>query len=72
MEAELKATLETFKINKFSFREIFLPKIDEENIGKLLAFSIVETVSSCIYLGVNPFNQPAVEQGKKLTKTFLR
>ena len=72
MEAEQKATLETFKINKFSFREIFLPKIDEENFGKLLAFSIVETVSSCIYLGVNPFNQPAVEQGKKLTKTFLR
>ena len=72
MEAEQKATLETFKINKFSFREIFLPKIDEENIGKLLAFSIVETVSSCIYLGVNPFNQPAVEQGKKLTKTFLK
>ena len=72
MEAEQKATIETFKINKFSFREIFIPKIDEENIGKLLAFSMVETISSCIYLGVNPFNQPAVEQSKKLTKTFLR
>lgn len=72
MNAEQKATLETFKLNKFSFREIFIPKIEEENIGKLLAVSIIETVASCIYLDVNPFDQPAVEQGKILTKKFLR
>ncbi len=72
MEAEQRATLETFNINKFGFREIFLPKIDEENVGKLLAFSIIETISSCIYLDVNPFDQPAVEEGKILTKQFLR
>ena len=72
MEAEQRATIETFNINKFSFREIFLSKIDEENVGNLLAYSIIETISSCIYLGVDPFNQPAVEQGKKLTKDYLR
>ena len=44
MNAEQRATLETFKLNKFSFREIFIPKIDEENLGKLLSFSIIETL----------------------------
>ena len=36
-----------------------------------MAASIVETVASCIYFGVDPFNQPAVEAGKKLTKQYL-
>ena len=71
MQAEQRATIETFKINNFSFREIYLPKIDELNIGKLLALSIIETISTCIYLDVNPFDQPSVEQGKILTKKFL-
>ncbi len=71
MEAEKRATIETFKLNKFSFREILIPKIDEKNIGKLLALSMIETIASCIYLDVNPFDQPAVEQGKILTKKYL-
>ena len=49
-------------MNNFSFREIYIPKIDEINIGKLLSMSIIETIASCIYLDVNPFDQPAVEQ----------
>ena len=72
MQADQLATIETFKLNNFSFREIYLPKIDEKNLGKLISFSIIETIASCIYLDVDPFDQPAVEQGKKLTKTYLR
>ena len=72
MQAEQRATIETFRVNNFSFREIFLPKIDEENIGKLLAMSFIETIAACIYIDANPFDQPAVEQGKILTKEFLR
>lgn len=71
MQAEQIATMETFRLNNFSFREIFLPTIDEYNIGKLLCLSIIETIASCIYFDVNPFDQPAVEQGKILTKKFL-
>ncbi len=71
MEAEQRATIETFKINKLSYREIFMPRIDEKNIGKLLTLSIIETIASCIYFDVDPFNQPAVEQGKILTKKYL-
>ena len=71
MEAEQRATIETFKLNNFSFREIYIPKIDEQNLGKLLSFSIIETIASCMYLDVDPFDQPAVEQGKVLTKKYL-
>ena len=71
MEAEQRATIETFKLNNISFREIFIPKIDEMNIGKLLTLSIIETIASCIYLDLNPFDQPAVEQGKILTRKYL-
>ena len=72
MDAEQRATLETFKLNNNSYREILIPKIDEENLGKLITLSMIETIASCIYLGVNPFDQPAVEQGKILTKEYLR
>ena len=72
MQAEQHATLETFKQKNFNFREIYMPNIDEKNLGKLLSFSIMETIASCMYLNVDPFDQPAVEKGKKLTKTYLR
>ena len=72
MQAEQRATIETFKLNNFNFREIYMPLIDEKNLGKLLSFSIMETVASCMYLEVDAFDQPAVEQGKILTKTYLR
>ena len=71
MQAEQMATLETFNINNFKFREINLNLINEKNIGSLMTGCIIETISSCVYFEVDPFNQPAVEQGKKLTKKYL-
>ena len=71
MHAEQDATIDTFKLNGFKFREIFIGSIDEENIGMLMANSIIETIAACIYFDVDPFDQPAVEQGKVLTKKYL-
>jgi len=71
MHAEQQATIDTFKINNFKFREIFIPKINEFYIGSLMAISIIETVFSCIYFEVDPFDQPAVEYGKKLAIKYL-
>ena len=71
MHAEQDATIDTFKLNGFKFREIFIETIDEENIGTLMANSIIETIAACIYFDVDPFDQPAVEQGKVLTKKYL-
>ena len=71
MQAEQKATIDSFNLNKFSYREIHLKKINEYSIGRLMAFSMMETIAACIYFEVDPFDQPAVEQGKKLTKQYL-
>ena len=71
MNAEQKATLDVLSINNFSYREIFLPEINEEMLGSVMALSIYETIASCLYFDVNPFNQPAVEQVKKITKEYL-
>ena len=72
MQAEQQATLDTFGKNNIKFREIHIPIIDTYSIGSLMALSIIETVTACVYFEVNPFNQPAVEQGKILTKQYLR
>jgi glucose-6-phosphate isomerase len=71
MHAEQDATIDTFKLNNFKFREILLSEINEEAMGGLMANSIMETIAACIYFEVDPFDQPAVEQGKSLTKKYL-
>ena len=65
------ATIDTFKLNNFKFREILLNEINEESMGALMAGSIIETIAACTYFEVDPFDQPAVEQGKDLTKKYL-
>tara|TARA_B100000029_G_scaffold211800_1_gene209756 strand:+ start:1715 stop:2926 length:1212 start_codon:yes stop_codon:yes gene_type:complete len=71
MNAEQDATIHAFKLNNFKFREIVLSEINEESMGNLMADSIIETIAACIYFEVDPFDQPAVEQGKILTKKYL-
>ena len=71
MHAEQDATIDTFKLNNFKFREIILNEINEEAMGALMAVSIIETIAACVYFEVDPFDQPAVEQGKILTKKYL-
>jgi len=71
MQAEQKATIETFNQNGFVFREINLPIINEYSLGQLMTLSMLETVAACLLLKVNPFDQPAVEQSKILTKKYL-
>ena len=71
MQAEQRATINTFKNNNFPFREIHLDTINEFTVGQLMTFSIMETVATCLYYEVDPFSQPAVEQGKILTKKYL-
>ena len=71
MQAEQVATLKTFRMKKIFFREINLKKFDEYSMGQLFAFFIIETIATCYLSNVNPFNQPAVEIGKKLVKKFI-
>ena len=45
--------------------EISLSKLDEENLGELIYFFEKSCAMSGSILGVNPFNQPGVEEYKK-------
>ena len=71
MHAEQKSTLNTLINNKLPTRSIFLKEVNEFAIGQLMAYFIGETVAICNIMGVDPFSQPAVEEGKKLTKKYL-
>ena len=71
MYAEQQATLSSLIKRKLPVREIFCKQFDEYTIGQLMSFFMIETIASCLLIDVDPFNQPAVEYGKQLTKDFL-
>ena len=69
--AQKKALIKTFLKSKIPFREFKIQTINEEVLGKLFSFFIIETVILGKLLKINPFDQPAVEQVKKYTKKLL-
>jgi glucose-6-phosphate isomerase len=46
---------------------LHLPSIDDETVGELLMFFQLATGFAGVWYGVNPFDQPGVELGKRLT-----
>jgi glucose-6-phosphate isomerase len=52
-------------------RTIDLDTLDERSLGALMMHFMLETILSAHLLGVDPFDQPAVESGKVLTRRYL-
>lgn len=50
---------------------IILPKLDEEAIGELIMFFEMQTAYAGYLYNINPYDQPAVEQGKRFTFGLL-
>ncbi len=71
-KAEQRATFDTIKKKKIPLRKINIDFLDEISLGSLLMHFFLETISSCYLLNINPFDQPAVEEGKILTKKYLK
>ena len=71
LTAETIATFETLKKKNIPIRMIELESNKEETIGSLLMHFFLETIFTCYLLEVNPFDQPAVEEGKKLAIKYL-
>lgn len=69
--AQGRATAETLAKNGCPVRTIHLPRIDEESLGELLMHFMLETIIAAQLLGVDAFDQPAVEEGKILAKRYL-
>jgi glucose-6-phosphate isomerase len=52
-------------------RTIDLKALDERALGALMMHFMLETILAAHLLGVDPFDQPAVESGKILTRRYL-
>jgi glucose-6-phosphate isomerase len=69
--AEGRATAETLARNGCPVRTIHVERLDEGSLGELLMHFMLETIVAAHLLGVDPFDQPAVEEGKVLAKKYL-
>ena len=69
--AEARATAETLAKNGCPVRTINIAKLDEATLGELLMHFMLETIVAAHLLGVDAFDQPAVEEGKVLAKKYL-
>jgi glucose-6-phosphate isomerase len=69
--AQGRATAETLAKNGCPVRTIHLDTLDEASLGELLMHFMLETIIAAHLLGVDPFDQPAVEEGKVLAKRYL-
>jgi glucose-6-phosphate isomerase len=69
--AQGRATAETLARNGCPVRTMHLDKLDEESLGELLMHFMLETILAAQLLGVDAFDQPAVEEGKVLAKRYL-
>jgi len=70
-QSQMLATEKVFKSKKIPFRSFRFLKRDEQSLGKLFCFFILETILLGRALKVNPFDQPSVELIKKETKKIL-
>jgi glucose-6-phosphate isomerase len=69
--AQGRATAETLAKNGCPVRTIKLDRLDEASLGELLMHFMLETIIAAQLLGIDAFDQPAVEEGKVLAKRYL-
>ncbi len=69
--AEQKATYQTLINNDCPTRLITLECLDEYHLGALMMHFMIETILTSYLIGVDAFNQPAVEEGKLLARGYL-
>ncbi len=71
LDASARATAETLARQGRPVRIVRLGACDARTLGALLMHFMLETIIAAHLWGVDPFDQPAVEQGKALTRQYL-
>ena len=71
VQAQQKAIVDALGEAKRPVRTIDMERLDERTLGALMMHFFIETILAADLLGVDPFDQPAVELGKKLTRQYL-
>ncbi|MGI9462621.1 MAG: glucose-6-phosphate isomerase [Aestuariivirgaceae bacterium] len=70
-DCQQRATAETYARNGRPVRTLTIDQLDERAMGALLMHFMLETIITGLMMDVDPFNQPAVEQSKILTREYL-
>ena len=71
MIAQKNAVKKVFKKQGLKFRSFEILKKDEESLGIIFTYFMLETILLGKLMKLNPFDQPAVESVKKETKRIL-
>ena len=71
MDAELVGTLDALRKSRRPVVRIRLPRLDTYTVAQLLYMLEVETAMAGRLYGVNVFDQPGVEEGKKIAKRLV-
>jgi glucose-6-phosphate isomerase len=72
MIAEQRATIDTMRNQSLPLRQLQIKELDVTNLGALMMHFILETIAAAELQEVDPFDQPAVEDGKKLALEYLK
>ena len=70
--AEGQSTIDTLIQRGRPVRVFDIETVNEKTIGSLFMHFMLETILVAQIFGINAFDQPAVESGKKLTRQYLR
>lgn len=68
VDAELNATRQVLTNAKKPHFSIVLPRLNAHSLGQLFFFFETLTAIAGYAMGIDPFDQPGVEEGKKLTR----
>jgi glucose-6-phosphate isomerase len=71
-DAEARATRDSLLAHGRPVRTFDLEALDEYRLGALFQHFMLETAIAADLLGVDAYDQPAVEDGKQRTKAFMR
>lgn len=71
INSQASATKNVFRSKNIPLRHILFNKKNEEELGSIFTFFVLETILLAKLMNVNPLNQPAVEAIKIETKKIL-
>jgi glucose-6-phosphate isomerase len=71
VEAQGRAIADAFVEAQRPSRMFDIPVLDERAMGALMMHFMCETILAADLLGVDPYDQPAVEMGKRITREYL-
>ena len=71
MNAEQQATIDILAANNRPVRVIKIGTLNDTTLGYLIMHAMLETIITAHLLGVNPYDQPAVEAGKIKTRELM-